>query len=63
MHMCFFRRVVFAMFVYPHASLSYTTTTHLGQVTCDHYFFTTLFTLIQKFKNLNYGQWSKNLNW
>ncbi len=34
MHMCFLRREVFAMFVYPHASLSYTTT-HLGQVTSD----------------------------
>jgi hypothetical protein len=41
MHMCFFRRADFAMFEYPHASLSYTTT-HLGQVTCEYYFFVTL---------------------
>jgi hypothetical protein len=49
MHMCLFRRAIFAMFVYPHAALSYTTTTHLGQVTCDYYYFATLLH-IQKFK-------------
>jgi hypothetical protein len=54
MHMCFSRRVVFAMFVYPHASLS-NTTTHLGQVTCDYYFFATL---LHSFKNLKPKLWS-----
>ncbi len=52
MHMC--RRAVFAMFVYPHASLSYTTT-HLGQATCDYYLFETL---LHSFKNLKPKLWS-----
>lgn len=54
MHMCFLSREVFAMFVYPHASLSYITT-HLGQVRSDYYFF---MTLLHSFKNLKPKLWS-----
>ncbi len=54
MHMCLFRRAVFAMFVYSHASLSYTTT-HLGKVTCEYYFFVTL---LHSFKHLKPKLWS-----